>query len=34
MDRNPIAIARVRHSKEEIMLSQGEVAHADDIVVM
>jgi glutamate 5-kinase len=34
IDKNPIAIARVRSSKEEIILNNGEVAHADDIVVM
>ncbi len=34
LDRNPIAIARSRCSKEEIMQVSGELAHADDIVLI
>ncbi|MHA8051361.1 glutamate 5-kinase [Aquirufa sp. ROCK-SH2] len=33
-DRNTIAIARSRCSKEEILHSSGELAHADDIVLI
>lgn len=34
LDRNPIAIARSRCSKGEIEFTSGELAHADDIVLI